>query len=201
MATLDDFVKHIRGKIPQCPDAIIREEVREAAIEFCERTKIIVDTFSITTAAADADYAVTHASWQIFSILELRNSDDGLLEEISLFEYQTLEDSSGTPTKYCLSGGEALLWPTPNAIETLTGKGIFRPQDGSETVPDELYDDWRVAICAGARGKIHTQYAPYMAPEDAAYFLGVFDAGIFKANVKRARGGTEKRLRTVARYY
>lgn len=64
------------------------------------------------------------------------------LEQVSFEEMENLHDgtdSTGQPYKYCLHGDRVRLWPTPNAIYTLTWSGTF---EESALSADGDTNDW-----------------------------------------------------------
>lgn len=198
---LTSFVRRLLGRFPTAPNALLKEALLEAAREFCARSKILTDSYSITTSASTVGYDIAHATLEIVSGVELRNDSDFPLDELSLLQFQTQYPTDGRPTKYTISEGQALLWPTPDAIETLTGKGVFRPKSDATSVPDILYDDWRETILAGARYRLHTENVLYADAASARVAMDAFEAGVWRASHKRAKGGTEKRLRTKGVYF
>jgi hypothetical protein len=55
---LTDFLSLVRPKLPGCPEIILTDAIREAAIEFCERSRLIDGSIDIATIIGATSYAV-----------------------------------------------------------------------------------------------------------------------------------------------
>lgn len=200
MAELADFIKYIRGSASDCPETLIKDAVREAAIEFCERTKVVTETVTITTEIGKADYQAVTVEGEAAEVSAIKNADGGDLEPVSYNEYLALDSDDADPTRFCFDGIDVLLHPTPVVVQTLTATVVIKPEDGNTEVPDVLLSKYRLAIAAGAKAFIHSQYDDYLDPGKFELNQAVFENGIAKANMFRAKGGTGKRLRTTSRF-
>ena len=200
MTALTEFIKFVRGSAPKCPDSIIKDAVLEASIEFCERSKIITEIITVDTVIAQSDYPIAPTTGAFSELQKCENADGGNLEPLSIQDFYEQDADDNDPLRFSFLSDDLLLHPTPIAIETLTVTGIVKPANGDTTVPDELFLNHRQTIAAGARVIIHTQHDAYIDTGKAAFNQAKFDNGIFKAGVKRAKGGTSQPLRTRSRY-
>ena len=63
MATLDSFLPLIRGRLPGCPDIVLKDAVRDAAIEFCRRTELLRAHIDMAVVAGQSHYQLMRAVW------------------------------------------------------------------------------------------------------------------------------------------
>ena len=200
MATLDQFIPLVRGSVPGAPNRLILDALRDAAIEFCARTKIEVEEpVQIVTSAGVNGYDIAATGGTISEIQSLWR-DRYRLEPLSTQDFHEQYQQDGAPWKYTFMDQKVYLYPTPDAAYTLNAVAIIRPADDSNTVPDELYTNWRRGIAYGAKFIMHSQYDSYLDPGKAAFNKEMFDAEVFKAGMKRARGGTSSPPRVRSRF-
>lgn len=200
MIALADFVKYVRSSAPSCPDKIIKDAVREASVEFCERSKLITEITTVDTVIGQSDYPIAPTTGAFNEIQKCERADGSDLDSVSIQDFYEYDVDDNDPLRFAFLSDDLLLHPTPIAIETLTITGIVKPAEDDTTVPDELFLNHRQTIAAGAKHIIHSQYESYLDSGKATFNKGVFDGGVFKAGVKRAKGGTSRPLRTRSRF-
>lgn len=197
MARLDDFVASVRNGFPDVPDEIVRGAVRDAAIEFCQRARVVESVESLRVRAGRAAHDLRVLGGVAFEVHRL--SRDGRdLEPSSQYEIRQLPESTGTPTRYFFDGrGRIELYPVPEADEVLAARAVFAPDPDGEDVPDVLLGQWREAIAGGAKMRLGRQYAPFANPDQALVGEAEFERAINQAITQRARGRTNRPIRTV----
>jgi hypothetical protein len=204
MATLTSFAKYVRPYVPGCPEPILLDAIKDACVEFCKRTLIFTRDIEIVTVIGQRAYAPSLAAEEAPEQIEMIERDTYALDDSSFHEFKgdiTLR-SAGTPTKYYLDeNGDIVLGPIPDAIETLAATVAIKPAEDATTVPDALLSHWSEYIAAGAKAALFGQEnVEWGDPTKAASNGMAFDEGVNKALMKRARGGTRKRLRTVSQW-
>lgn len=201
MAALDEFVPQVRFAFPTVPDLLLRAAIRDAADEFCRRTRIIQRRVSVSVTAGNATAPVTIPGGRAFEVLNLWR-EDRALQKSNMVDLLDRWPSKGEPREYALNGeGRLLLWPEPASVETLQANAVFAPGIEEDEVPDALRDDWRDAVAGGARLRLGRDYAPFRSDEQAAFGAGLFERAIERAIQHRARGGTGKALRTRTEWF
>lgn len=203
MAALVDFARYVRPEVPMCPEIQILDAILHAGIEFCRRTKIAQDTVDLVTVVDQPAYDLTTllaTGFETSEIIAVRRSGAENLEptsqEDALEELELTEN--GTPHAYYLKDRELYLVPTPDAIETLSVVLSVRPSEAATTLPDELYRRFREEIAAGAKARLMLQAAqPWANAQAGALHKFTFEAAINAENVRHAKGGGSKPLRTV----
>ena len=196
-ASLDKFVPLIDGQITGCPDVMARDAARDAAIEFCNRTRLISLTTEVDVLQGESRTLLFPPDGEVF-VVEHLYRDKTPLTRLSRhdFELDRLHIQDGAPWAYYVDGDrQMMLGPTPTANETLIGHFIIRPSDTASSVPDRLWTDWRQGIVAGARAFIRNRHLPWSDPALEAKDRDEFEQAIAAANLDRAQGGTRRPLR------
>jgi hypothetical protein len=200
MASLDDFLAIVRGRLPGCPDFILKEAVRDAAIEFCKRTRLLVERITVAVEADEAAVTLSPATDLHWEVLDLRRDNTRLTpwnRREATVQDQSLE--TGTPQYYYQEGDLTLvLSPIPDADETLTALVTLRPDDAATTLPDVLWTDYREPVAAGARAWVRRNHGDWVNPELEAEDRAIFERAIHNQNIRRARGGADTALRVRA---
>ena len=197
MATLDSFLPLVRGRLPGCPDIVLKDAVRDAAIEFCRRTELMTEAVLLSVTANDPAYALTATGGDVWEVLSVRR-ESSPLQPVNRQEFlvQGLATQTGTPGYYYLEGdGSLILGPIPDADETLTVLVTVVTAENATTVPDALYQDHRETIAAGARAWVRRNLGDWVNPQLEAEDRKVFEYAIHNQNIRRARGGANTPLR------
>lgn len=200
---IDDFLPLVAGQITGCPDALLRDAIREAAIEFCDRTRVLSEPVELTTTEGDPVVDL-YLDYGEVSTVEAVRRGDTLLEPLSrrVFLERSLDHITGPARAYYLEADNRLrIGPVPDTAETLIATVAARPSDTTLSLPDELYRDWRLPLAAGARAYIRAIHQAWFEPRLEALDRERFERGVAQAETRRARGGTRRPLRTHGRYF
>lgn len=204
MTTLDDFLPLVRGRLPGCPDMILKDAVRDACIRFCRETRLLVETVTVATTAGERYANLFPPGGQAWEVLKVYANDGRTLMPSNRADEDGREDdlATGTPARYYLEGdGRLGLSPLPDADETLQAVLSLSPESDATEVDDALWSDWREAICAGARAWVRRHYGEWINPQAEADDRALFETAVDKARLRRARGATRMVLRVRAHAY
>lgn len=205
MAALTDFARYVRPEVPGCPDIQILDAVLHAGIEFCKRTKIARETITLTTVVDTARYDLTAelaANTEPDEVLSVARGDYFDLTPSSEAEFLACALTlPGTPRYFYQDGRELVLGDIPNAVEDLTVTVKTYPGEAATTIPDQLYQRYRLEIAAGAKALLMVmQGQPWTNLEGASIHGGLFNRAIDRENLRYAKGGGATPLRTVAQF-
>lgn len=203
MARLKDFLPLTIGRLPGCPELLVREAVREACIEFCKRTRLIVDDQPLEVRAGERFAVIIPSEGLVYRVESVRRGATPLTPGSRHdFALAHLDVKTGAPSAFYLESDQrVVLGPIPEADEVLMASCVVRPSDEAQSVPEALYSDWREAIAAGARAWTRRHYQPWsdtMAEQDDRMF---FEQAVSRANMDRARGGTGRSLRAKGHFF
>lgn len=201
MAELVDFARYARPELPMCPEMQILDAIRRAGIEFCKRSKIMQEVVTLNTVANTPSYDLTTlmmAGTEPDDVLDVTREGKPLsvFSQYDTFKHE-LSAETGSPNRYYLDGRKLHLVVTPDSIETLTVTVKARPSESAVTLPDELYRRYSAEIAAGAKSFLMLQSKqPWTNLEQAAVYKMVFDKTIDTENLRYAKGGGSKPLRS-----
>lgn len=204
-AALTAFAKYVRPEVPGCPEIVILDAVRRAGIEFCKKTRIIRETLTVTTVEDQARYTLnTMAGTRVDEVLAVKRDQAENLNPSSFVEFTDyhMDRNTGAPNYFYLDGNELVLGNIPEGEEELEVIVRLMPLENATTLPDELADRYLMEIAAGAKSFLMFQRnKPWTDLEGAATNNAMFQKAINEANLRHAKGGAGKRLRTTLHYF
>lgn len=201
------FYPEILPYFPGIPEPVAFNAVRNACIEFCDRTDWLMYTpilqdvidgqseYDMTLdTPTDTTVARVQSAWYTDLPLLARGDDD--LRRIYNLNWR---DQTGRPVYYTQYDPETLiLCPTPDQTvpQSLAVTLIIRPLRDSTTVDSSLHERWVEVIAAGARSRLHEAAGhAYENPQMADKFRALFTLGINKAISERTRGLSRSTMR------
>lgn len=203
MISLETFYPLVSGQLPNCPDMILREALLEACSELAMRGRLLMDDVSVKVKAGNRFATLESYEGDVFEITRLTR-DGNPLDPSSRhdIEERRYDIETGTPNRYYLEqDGRLVLGPVPEVAETLLANVLYKPKAGATDVADTFYRDWRLAVAAGARAYVRRNHGTWansaLEMEDSA----IFGQAISSATLQRAKGRTNRRLRTRGHYY
>lgn len=200
MPALDTFLPLVRGPLPGCPEAVLKDALRDACIEFCQRTRLLVQDVTVDVVAGERLVTLYPDSDSFWEVTQVRR-DTTPLSPINRRECELngWDTTSGVPLYYYLEGDRQLaLGPVPDAAETLTATVTLRPKSTATRVADILWDDYREPIAAGARAWVRRHYGDWANPQLESYDRTFFERAIHNTQIRQARGGVGTALRVRA---
>lgn len=203
----DIFYPEVMPYFPGIPEPLAFNAVRNACIEFCDRTDWLVYTpvlqdviqnqaeYDLTLDVPnDTTVARVQSAWYVDLPLVPRSDDD--LRRIYNLNWR---DQTGRPAYYTqYEPTTMILCPVPdqNASQSLAVTLILRPTRDSTTVDDRLHERWVEVIAYGARMRLHEAAGhAYENPTLAEKYRALFKNGIDQAIAERTRGMTRSTMR------
>lgn len=203
MASLASFAKYVRPDVPMCPEIQILDAILRAGIEFCKRTKIMQESVDVTTVIGTTSYDLTtlmEANTEPNQVLSVRRDQNSFLEASSqddAIRYR-YDAQSGTPNYFYLDNRNLVLLREPVAVETLTALVTQYPSEAATTLPDALYQRYRLEIAAGAKFFLLSMpNKEWSNNETASLDKFLFDSAVDSENLTYAKGNGLKPLRSV----
>lgn len=191
------FYPDILPDLPEVPLPMLDHWLRNAAIEFCERTKAHVATLTAINAVADqmgyalsltADTDLVEVVAVKFSGEKLTPKSPGFLEK----KYDDWESETGTPEHYTQVATDSLLLvPAPDTAETdaISIRAAIKPGTAATGVDDWIFSQYRLALCAGAKAVLMSMTEkPWTNPTLAELNRAKFDEAITGATPRAADG-------------
>lgn len=206
MATLEAFLPYVEPHLLGAPLPGLLHEIRQAAVTFCERTRVWKARGTLSITAGVAEYAIPGPANSDPVIVESAFLGDTRLDPVTPDDLKRLwqhwEIQTGPPQVYTqFTDAQLTLVPTPNTTMTdgLSVQACFKPSRTAGEVPDLLLNRYAEAIGHGAIARVlETRGNPYGDPRLAVYHREHFERGIHQALMQAARGFTRAPLRTRA---
>lgn len=197
--------------LPGCPPLIALNAIRNAAIEFCEITRIYrVDLTPIIILANTPTYAyagmpsgtVVHEPLHsVFGTSRiLPKAPDDLQEQFG-DDWRT---KTGTPL-FIVGEDERTVrvvpYPTADLSDTLKLWVAIKPSDAATTIEQRLFEEYRTVIADGAKALLMASpKKTYTDKEMAAFYAGKFNVSCSSIQRRAGRGFLRSRPRVKARF-
>ena len=200
MASLEDFRRLIGGRAPTCPFPLLHDAIRQAAAEFCGRTRVWRERI---TAAYDENctgYAPTLPGGAV--IHEIESAWWGVDHDCPLTPMafddispaDLAEHGADTIPRVITQRASGVFRLVPRGTGTLTLNLILKPPSGALEgveiiLPDFLLHQHGEAIANGglARALVMKDQA-WSDPKGAAYALSVFERAAIAFSSYNTRG-------------
>lgn len=210
MKSWDDYLSAIRPWLPDCPDMIIRDAVKDAAAEFCEETECWIESADLDVVPGEREIPIASlivpTSMTIVHPVWMGN-EDGDIEPRSPrwldrnrpgWRYE-----NGTPEFFTIPvrGTILRLAPHPETALSLVVEVAVKPSDIATDGPDDLYEDYRKEIQSGAIAILaDIPNKPWTNDKLVMSNNAVFESGKARALIRSTRGNTRAPLRTTINY-
>lgn len=207
MKSLDAFAAHVTQYAPGCPEPTLFFGVRQAAIEFCERTRLwrYEDELPITLDDAEGISAPYGAEIHeieavFFNGQSLEPKTTSWLDE-HMSGWRTAGQVTGFP-RYFTQTEPDTIRIVPFDAGTLRLDVWLKPSQDAEQLPDWIVDQHRETIAHGALARILLMPSQaFTNPELGVAFANSFQARIDKISNKGFTGQQRAPMRTRATYF
>ncbi len=203
MASYSSLVKEVLPYVPLCPDSLVEQNIRAAAIEFCERSKAYIldlDAFSTIAGVFEYDFDIPTGTevHQILYMTEDGNDMDPISPRSLELNYPDWRDRTGNPHVY-LQKTPTTFWvvPVPSGTRQVIVSVALKPSRTSNNIDTTVANQYRDAIIYGALYRLLRIPSREWTDVGAAReYLAQFNLEIQQAEL-RARGGDLGVKRTV----
>lgn len=203
MAAYSSLVKEVLPYVPMCPDTLVEQNIRAAAIEFCERSKAYIldmDPFTTISGVYEYDFEIPSGTevHQILYMTEDGNDMDPISPRSLELNYPDWRDRTGNPHVY-LQKTPTSFWlvPVPSGARQVIVSVALKPSRTSNNIDTTISNQYRDAIIYGALYRLLRMPSREWTDVNAAReYLAQFNMEITQAEL-RARGGDLGVKRTV----
>lgn len=193
------FLDYVLPHVPGCTNEMAIHEIRNTAIEFCEKSMILQrdhDPVTIVKGTVDYDfepptgYLVTKIIKAWYKTKELTPLAPDEINKAEVYNRMfTGADVGQTDPRNILQKDERTYTVYPVPMETapmsLTMRVALKPTRASTTIDDVIFEDYAEIIGAGAKARLMMSPGkPYSNPQGAVAHLGMYQSGL---NVARQR--------------
>lgn len=210
MTNYESFFPYILPEVPGAPEPVIVLAIRNAAIEFCERSLILTrDHDPITLVPKVVDYDLEPPIKETLIIKIQRAFVEGSkidplapdqIRDPAIYNrlYAEYEEQPSTPQYYLQKDERSItVWPVPDKIyrNALTMRVAMKPTRDSESVDDVIFEDYAEVIAAGALSRLMASAGkPYTNVQMAAVNKMMFDRGVNLAKLRMNAGHTRANM-------
>lgn len=198
MKTLDSFLPYVLPHALGASDPLVKQCLVRAAQEFCRRTLVIQEVFTVSQVAETGEYDVDLPPQS--QLLRLNAVMVGEREaRLEPVVHATLpvalrgaaggaEPQVGTPTTAYFktaTGTSFWLYPLPAeaSADTITVRASYAPKLNATSLDDALQDDWLDAMTTGTLARLlATKGQPFSDPA-----ASLMNKQMFEVEVSRAR--------------
>lgn len=201
MASYEAFFPYVMHEVPGAPEPLVVRAIRDAAIEFCEKSLILTrDHDPITVKAGVVDYDLEPPNGYLVIKIQKAWLDNNpltplapdVVRDASVYNrlFAAYQSAPSTPQAYLQKEERSVsVWPLPDKqyTKSLTMRVALKPTRSSSSVDDVLFEDYAEQIGSGALSKLMASAnKPYTNLDMAAVHKSLFQQGI---NVARQRAG------------
>ena len=207
MIDIDDFQTLVLPFAGNAPEPLVMRAIRDAAVTFCERTKMWRSTATIVTAGERAE-TITVPTDSILYRISSCALDDEPLDPITLPELATkrpnwrTDDIGCEGAKWYVAPDRGTIQPVPRSSGTMFVEFIVKPTATAATLPDFLLNEYGQTIADGAAGELLIM--PNMAfanPQLGAGLVARFQSALDSLSNEGVRGQQGGRTRTRGSYF
>ena len=207
---LDSFLRWLQPHLPECPEHLVIDTLRETCIEFCNETEYWQESL-IPTALIEGvrDYWLEPINAPSFTevvrplSLSVESSQIEPVEEATLADMDPRwREREGFPRRYVVvQGGEIVLDRAPYAGATtnkLRGTLALKPGKDADSVPKWFYDDFNETLVQGTLYRLlRIRNKEWSDMEGSQLAYGMYTKGVNMARARRfhAEGRGSQRAR------
>ena len=196
----ENFLPEVMQFVPNVADIIAVNAIRNACIEFCEKTRYLqLDIPYISLVAGKASYPIVTPDGTKFVLPEVTYFNDVLLipkssdELASIYRMADWRKVQGNPAYVTrLIAPEILLTPYPVAVTStdfLRCRVSIAPTRDSTEIDSEIYEQFLEVISFGARARLYgTPQQSYYDKTAAEQYARMFKNGIGEARQRVVKG-------------
>jgi len=187
----EEFYRLVQPHVPGCPEVVIDNHIRDAAIDFCERSEVwTYRTPAEQTVDGVSDYFVGIPGGAALENVVSVHVDGLLLSRVSeLHSNNNPTAPKGMPRHYSLfEDQEVRFFPTPDRAYTLYATVVLKPAPSSSGVEDFIFKAHGRNIACGAIASLTvTPGKEWTNLELAAYYKTKFFQGADDAKGRDTR--------------
>lgn len=196
--SLELWLPDVLPSLPGCPESTVLRAIRDAAVEFCNRSQIWrfeVEPFPVVKGIADYQLDIP-AGTHIAAFIRVKHADRQ--RPLELRTTEELDDKSpgwrsmeGQPAYFVQHGVDGVLLdrlPKETRQNVLSATLALKPTNSATAVDDLLFFDWKEEIADGARSRLmgdaNRQWSnPMLAQEKRKNFTSAIHRAALKARL------------------
>jgi hypothetical protein len=204
MKAWSTFYPDVLPELPGAPLPMVDHWLRNAVIEFCERSKALVADLDLINAVTGQPGYVLPAptGTDMVEVVGAWFSGKKITPKSPLYldgKYEDWATETGTPDHYTQQAKDSILlvpMPEADAVGALKIKAAIKPSATSTGVDDWIFAQFRKAIAAGCKaGMMAMPSVEWANPDRVALNASLFEDAVTKATEAAANGFTRAKPR------
>lgn len=210
MKPFSDFYRFITPYAPGVASPSMDSALRNAAVEFCERTRVWQEYGPATSVTADVGTYDVDAPFGAEPVKIMSMAYDGrplspkTVDELDM-QYADWQSDTGTPGMFTqILPTEFMLVPVPaqDGVDLLKYRAAYKPSITADTLPDILLAQYARDMAHGALAQLLLEAdAPYTNPSMAAAYATMFENKIQEVNIHVAKALGRAPIRARGSFY
>ena len=205
MKPIDDFLPLILPRAPGCPEPIAFDAIRQAAIEFCERTRIWRDTDQfmadefgdIFAPAQSVVYQIEDARFDGRRLIPI-----GVQDLNGMYPDCDWTTKTGEQPQYVTQLHPDTIKVVPSMSGMVTLTLLLKPTNNAQELPDFIFDQYARTIADGALAEIlMIPGQPYTNPQGGAMYSQRFQQRLDSLQVQGLKGQQCAPIHTKASFF
>lgn len=211
---ISKFMSRVITDVPGAPDDKVREAVIDAAVDFCEETRVwneIQDAVATINGVDEYEFDLPSGARPI-AVEEIWCGTNRLVPitmkdlQLVMPDWQTAVGPAPRFYNSAFDWDTFRIYPKPADVTgaALRIQGSFQPTDASEILPDVLWNRYREAVCSGAKARLlmmPKNVATWSDPAMAAIHSNIFAEGKSTARIHVAEAGVKSNLTVTPRRF
>lgn len=209
MASYEAFFPYVLTEVIGAPEPVVLQAIRNTCIEFCEKSLILTrdhDPVSVQAGVVDYDlqppsgYLVVKVQKAWLENNPLTPIAPDFVRDAAVYNrlFSSYQAAGSTPQGYLQKDARSIsLWPVADKDYSngLTMRVALKPTRASESIEDEVFEDYAEAIGHGAIARLMVSVGkPYTNLEMAAGHAALFQQGINVARQRATHGHVRSNL-------
>lgn len=214
MAAYESFFPNILPEVPGAAEMLVENAVRNAAIEFCEKSLILTrdhDPITVLPNIVDYDlepptgYLVIKVQKAWLENQPLHPMAPDLVKEAATYNrlFSSYQAGPTTPTHYLQKDERTIsVWPLPDKkyANGLTLRVALKPTRTSTSIEDVIFEDYAEVIASGALYRLMASPGKaYTNPDLAVVHKSLFEQGVNTARSRMIHGHVRSNLQVKLR--
>jgi hypothetical protein len=205
MKDIEALLPRVLRHAPACPEVLALSYLRDAAKEFCRRTKLWRLSDSIELPAEGEDILCAPQGSFILKIVAARIEGASLTPVttswLDLDRPGWRDDEAGSGARYVTQTAPDTIRVVPIQEGTLLFELVLSPTDAADQLPDFMVDQHAEVIANGAAGKMLKTPSDFANPQLGEDFEQQFKGELDRLSISARKGQQNAPLRTRGSYF
>lgn len=205
MKDIEALLPRVLRYAPACPEVLALSHLRDAAKEFCRRTKLWRLSDSIELPTEGEDILCAPQGSFILEIAAARLGGNKLepvtASYLDAHQFGWRDDADTSGARWITQTEPDSVRVVPAQAGTLLLELVLAPTDDADQVPDFMVNQHAQVIANGAAGEVLSTPSDFANPQLGAAFVQRFQSDLDRLSISARKGQQNAPLRTRGSYF